>query len=335
VEFAEQWRAKEIPFFEAHCPAHGKAVPFLPLLELLRNLFGICDRDSEREARRKIVGELLLLDEAFQDMLAIVLDFLGVADPERLPPEINPEARQRLLFGFVRHLVQARSARQSVVLLLDDVHWIDPGSDAFLAQIVEAVHSSHTLVLVNFRPEYHAKWMQKSYYQQLPLMPLGSEAIQELLRHLLGEDPSLSGLHDLIERRTRGNPFFIEEMVQSLVEVGSLAGQRGAYQLHGRVEELEIPATVQSILAARIDRLADHDKHVLQTASVIGKQFSEPILRRVMRLPDLAASLNALQRAEFIYEEALYPEAEYAFKHPLTQEVAYRSQLQERRREVH
>jgi tetratricopeptide (TPR) repeat protein len=192
-------------------------------------------------------------------------------------------------------------------------------------------------VLLNFRPEYHAQWMQRSYYQQLPLLPLGPEAIKELFADLLGSDPSLHRLRELIQERTGGNPFFIEEIVQSVIETGVVAGARGAYRLVTPVEEVGLPATVQSVLAARIDRLPEREKRVLQTASVIGTKFSEPILKRVADLGDgeLPAALHALRSAEFLYQEALYPEAEYAFKHPLTQEVAYRSQLAERRSRVH
>jgi adenylate cyclase len=179
--------------------------------------------------------------------------------------------------------------------------------------------------------------MQRSYYQQMPLIPLGPEAITELLRDLLGTDLSLAGLADRIRDRTGGNPFFIEEVVQALTEAGSLEGSSGAYRLVKPVDEVAIPAKVQSVLAARIDRLGEREKQVLQTASVIGRSFSEPVLKALAELPDtdLAASLSSLQRSEFIYEQALYPEAVYVFKHALTQEVAYRSQLTERRAHVH
>jgi adenylate cyclase len=179
--------------------------------------------------------------------------------------------------------------------------------------------------------------MQKSYYHQLPLLPLAPEAVTELLHDLLGDDPSNTPLLDLIRERTAGNPFFIEEVVRSLVESGSLEGPRGARQLVRPVGQLEIPESVQTVLAARIDRLPTRDKMVLDAAAVVGETFSERLLTRVIELPesDLAEALHALVDAEFIYERALYPEAEYAFKHPLTQEVAYRSQLVDRRGRVH
>jgi adenylate cyclase len=337
LEFVEQSRAKGITVYEAHCPSHGKTIPFLPVLELFRAVFGVTEQDGPTEARRKIAGTLVLLDEEFREILPVVFEFLGVPDPELPAPRMGPEARKRQLLAFVQRLVQARSQREPAITLVDDLHWIDAGSDEFLAQLVEATSGTRTLLLVNFRPEYHAEWMGRSYCQQLPLVPLGSQAAEELLNDLLGKDPSVTPLLKLVRDRTGGNPFFIEEIVQSLVEAGSLQGGRGAYRLAGPVEKLEVPSTVQSVLTARIDRLVERDKQVLQTAAVIGKVFSEPILEEVIELPkpDLLDALAVLKASEFIYEQAIYPVAEYAFKHPLTQEVAYTSQLKQRRSRVH
>ncbi len=336
-EFAQRCRASGLLTREAHGVAYGKAIPFLPVLELLRGTFGIEERDSDQTAREKIAGRLLLLDKAFDESLPLVFEFLGVPDPERPAQRMDPEARQRQLFAVVKRIVHARSRREAGVILLEDLHWFDVGTEAFLEQLIEAVSGTRTLLLVNFRPEYHASWMQKSYYQQLPLLPLGAGAVGELLRDLLGTHPSLTGLAERIRQRTGGNPFFVEEVVQSLVEAGSLEGSSGAYRLAKPADEVAIPASVQAVLAARIDRLGEREKQVLQTAAVIGRNFSEPVLWGVAKLSeaDLAASLSSLKRAEFIYEEALYPEAVCAFKHALTQEVAYRSQLSERRAGVH
>ena len=337
LEFLEQVRARGVQVNEAHCPSHGKTIPFLSMLELLRSYFGISEQDSDATARQKIAGKLILLDRSFDELLPVIFDFLSVPDPQHPAPQMNPEARQRQLFGFVRRLVQGRETDGHGIIAIDDLHWIDSGSDAFLADLVSVVSGTHTLLLLNFRPEYHASWMAKSYYQQLPLVPLGPESVQELLGNILGNDPSVAGLCERIRERTGGNPFFIEEVVQALMESGTLVGARGAYRLEQPLEQLELPASVQSLLAARIDRLAEREKYLLQTASVIGKRFSEPVLKRIAELPDqdLAAALDALQRAELIYQETLYPEAEYVFKHPLTHEVAYGSQLTQRRRGAH
>ena len=317
--------------------AHGKAVPFLPVLEILRGYFGIADGDDVRTAREKVAGRLLLLDEAFKEALPLIFEFLGVPDPDRPAPRIDPEARQRQLFGALNRLLRARSDEAPGVILVEDLHWLDPGSEAFLENLIEGVPGTRTLVLVNFRPEYGAGWTHKSYYRQIPLLPLGPEAIGELLSDLLGADPSLDGLAELVTERTGGNPFYIEEVVQELAETGSLEGTKGEYRLVHTIENVEIPATVQSVLAARIDRLQEREKRLLQVAAVIGRQFAEPVLARVAGLgaDELAAALRTLVAAEFLYEEAVYPITEYAFKHALTEEVAYRSQLGEARGRVH
>ena len=337
LEFVEGARARGVPVYDSHCLAHGRAIPFVPVLELLRGFFGITERDTDQAAQEKITGRLLLADEAFRDVLPVLFDFLGVADQRSQAPVLDPEARQRQLFAFARKLVQTRPDRDEAIILMDDLHWIDPGSDAFLAQFVEAVAPTKTLLLVNFRPEYQADWMGKSYYQQLPVMPLGPEAMGELLDDLLGGGASVEALKARVVSRAGGTPFFVEEMVQSLAESGALAGSRGGYRLERPVEEIEIPPTVQAVLAARIDRLPEREKQVLGTAAVIGRRFTEPVLSAVAELPDadLRASLQALGDAEFLYQEALYPQAEYAFKHPLTHEVALGAQLRERRARTH
>ncbi len=312
-EFAERCRAREITVYEGHGVAHGKAMSLVSRFSSSSAATsGSPSKTRRRAARDKIAGRMVLLDETLAEGLPLLFDFLGVPDPERPAPPLGPEARQRQLLDLIRRLARARSAREAAVVLFEDLHWFDRASDEYIENIVvEIAPGNRTLVLLNFRPEYHAAWMQRSYYQQLPLLPLGAEAIQELFVDLLGIDPSLQRLSELIQERTGGNPFFIEEIVQSLVETGALVGTRGAYRLGKPAEEIGVPATVQSVLAARIDRLPEREKRVLQTASVIGKKFSEPILSRVADLGDgdLPAALHALTSAEFLYQEALYPEA--------------------------
>ncbi|MGH7857036.1 MAG: ATP-binding protein, partial [Candidatus Binatia bacterium] len=293
-ELAERCRMRGIHFTAGHAPAHGKMIPFLPWIEQLRSYFGIAEQDADEAARDKIAGRTLRLDESLGESLPILFDFLGVPDPARPSPLMEPEARQRSLVDITQRLARARSRREPAVILFDDLHWMDRGSEAFLAAMVDVLPQTRTLLVVTFRPEYRAPWMQRSSYQQLSLLPLGPAAIAELLDGLLGRDPSLTGLAERIRARAAGNPFFIEEVVQSLVEGGALAGARGAYRLAKPVEKLEIPASVHSILAARIDRLAEREKTILQIAAVIGKNFSEPILARVAEISeeDLRAALR-------------------------------------------
>ena len=335
-EFADRCRAQGIDVYETQAQAHGTAIPFLPILQMMRGYFGIEDRDSERVAREKIAGRLLLLDPDFSDDLPLVFDFLGVPDPERPAPQVSGEARQRLLRGVIRRLYRVPGRTDVVVNVMEDLHWMDEGSEQIVAEVVSAVEGTATLALVNFRPEYKAEWADSPVYRRLPLLPLGPESTNELLADLAGEDPSLDGLAEMVHERTGGNPFFIEEVVRELVEAGYLQGERGSYRLTKPVGDTGVPVTVQAILAARIDRLATA-KALLQAASVIGKEVPEPALRMVAGVDDeeLAEGLKELIGAGFLYEAEIYPERVLAFSHPLTQEVAYGSQLGEQRGTAH
>jgi adenylate cyclase len=336
-EFVEWCHTRDIQVTEGRGVAHGRRIPLLPVIEMLRGYFGIGEDDDARLAREKIAGRLLLMEEEFRATLPVLFDFLGVGDPDHTAPQMTPEARERALFGAISRLVHARAEEGGGVMLVEDLHWLDPGSEAFLANLVESLPGTKTLLVVNFRPEYDARWMKKTYYQRLPLLPLSSEAIAAMVRGLIGDDPSLDGLGELIAERTGGNPFFIEEVVQSLVDAGSLIGRRGDYKLAESIDQLEIPPTVQAVLAARIDRLDERDKSVLQAAAVIGREFSEPVLARVTGLEshELIEALGKLCAAELTFERSMYPVPQYAFKHPLTEEVAYRTQLGERRARTH
>jgi len=337
ADFVEMCREQGLMVYEAHCPSHGKTIPYLPLLELLRNLFGITEQDGSGEARQKVSDELAAFEEGFADDSALVLDFLGIADPRTPMLQLDPSVRQRRLCAFLRRLIQLRSQTEPIVLLIDDLHWIDPGSDLFLAQIVEAVSTTRTLLLVNFRPEYEADWTRKSWVLQLPLAPLGAQALADLVHDWVGSRPSVTALVDLIGARSGGNPFFAEEIVLSLVETGKLVGTRGSYELTTAITGVEMPATVHALLAARIDRLGEHEKLLLYTAAVIGREFSRPLLSSVLEMEaaDLDAALDALLAAELVHERAVYPVAEYAFKHPLTHEVSLGAQLDAQRRATH
>jgi class 3 adenylate cyclase len=337
-EFVERCRGRGHEVLEARGVAHGRAIPLLPILELMRQFFGITERDDDRLARERIAGRLLLLDPAFRDDLPVLFDFLGVPDLARPAPRIDADARQRQIFALTRRLIQAPpGAGDPTIVLIEDLHWIDPATEAFVEIMMDAVAPASLVLLWNFRPEYHAGWMSRACYQQIALGPLGREAMRELVADRLGIDPSLDGLADRIEERTRGNPFFAEEVIQSLIESGAIVGERGRCRLTWALAEIEIPAAVQALLAARIDRLAGRDKEVLHTAAVVGKSVPLPVLARCVQVAgdELRAALRALERAELVFEEAVYPEVEYAFRHPLTQEVAYRTQLATQRTAMH
>ena len=226
---------------------------------------------------------------------------------------------------------------QPLLLVFEDLHWIDAETQALLDSLVESLPTTRVCLLTNYRQEYQHDWSNKTYYTQLRLDPLPPESAEEFLQGLIGESSVLEPLLQLLIARTAGNPFFLEESVRTLVETGGLVGARGAYHLMQALPTLQVPATVQAVLAARIDRLPPEAKHVLQTAAVIGPEVPLSLLQAITELPEAALydSLRHLQATEFVYETHLFPEHAYTFKHALTHEVAYGSLLQERRRALH
>jgi adenylate cyclase len=289
--------------------------------------------------REKIAGRALLLDPEFAEDLPLLFDFLGVPDPHRPLPQLSADARHRALRGAVCRLVRAPNRRHSIVALVEDLHWMDEGSATLLGELISSVEGTKTLAIVNFRPEYDdARWAGANTYRGISLEPLGPADTRELLRDLAGEDPSLDGLDGLIHERTAGNPFFIEEIVRGLAEAGNLEGERGAYRLARPVGDTGVPASVQTILAARIDRLGPVAKQLLQAASVTPKEISERALGMVSgqsESEDYRAALCELTEGGFLFETEVYPERVFAFRHPLTREVAYSTQLAEQRTVTH
>jgi adenylate cyclase len=336
-EFAEGCRAEGLEVFEAQAQAHGTSIPFMPVLQMLRAFFGIGEREPEQTAREKIAGRALLLDPSFAEDLPLMFDFLGVPDPDRPLAQMSPEARQRALGEIVCRLVNAPARRKTLVLLIEDLHWIDEGSGVMLAGLVDSIGATNTLAVVNFRPEYTPPWRRSESYRGLSLEPLKREDTRRLLGDLAGEDPSLDGLEEPIHERTQGNPFFIEEIVRELAEAGYLEGQRGAYRLVRPIDDAGVPATVQAVLAARIDRLDPPAKHLLQVASVVGKEVRGRALGMTAGIDSdrIEPVIGELIEAGFLYEAELYPERVLAFRHPLTREVAYGTQLAASRAATH
>jgi len=316
--------------------SHGQEVPLLPILALLRNYFGITQADVPDYVRKKVAGRLLELDSGLADDLPLLFDFLEVPEPGGAPPATAPEVRMRRIFEVLRRMTQRGSERDVLVLIVEDLHWFDPQSLAFLERLVESYPGTRTMVVTNFRPGFTASWMRHSYYRQLPLGPLADDDVGQLLANLLGTDPSLAPLAGFVLERTGGNPFFVEEIVRALIEDGTLAGGRGPFLLTRPLAEVRLPPSVQAVLAARIDRLAPEHKRTLQTAAVIGRTFPRSVLAEVMGpAGDLDDTLSALCGAELVQEAGHDPVVEYRFWHPLTQEVAYGSLLAERRGPLH
>jgi predicted ATPase len=317
--------------------SYGKATAYLPVIELLRGYFEIESRDDPRKIREKITGKVMTLAPALAPTVPAFLALLDVPVDDASWQTLDPLQRRQRTLDAVKHLLLRESEVQPLVVVFEDLHWIDGETQTLLDSLIESLPAARLLLLVNYRPEYQHAWGGKTYYRQLRIDPLPPESADELLDALLGPDVALGPLKRLLVERTEANPLFLEESARALVETGALAGERGNYRLTRPVEQLTIPATVRAILAARIDRLAPEAKRLLQAAAVIGKDVPLLLLLAIADAPEpeVRAELTDLQTAEFLYETRLFPDLEYTFKHALTHEVAYGGLLHERRRALH
>ena len=338
-----QWKA-----LEASSVSYGKATAFFPVIELLRNYFSLPAGEDGASIQRKVIEQMLVLDETLISSIAPILTLLDAAshaldapvDVARAMARFNglePQEKRAQTFHALRQLFLCDSGRQPLLMVFEDLHWIDGETQALLDLLVETLPSSRIYLLVNYRPGYSHTWASKSYYTRIRVDPLSSDGSNELIESLLGNCEELAPLKELLLKRTEGNPFFIEEIVRSLTESGVLVGSKGAYRPGIAIDSIRIPGTVRTVLADRIDRLPAAQKQLLQTAAVIGVVVPLGLLKAVSDLPEsqLSEYLAALQAAEFLYESNLFPELEYTFAHALTNEVVYNALLHERRTAIH
>jgi class 3 adenylate cyclase/tetratricopeptide (TPR) repeat protein len=322
---------------ESNSASYGQATPYLPLIELLKNYFKIEVRDSTRSIREKVTGKILTLDLALQDAIPPVLDLLDALYDDHPFGALDPlQHRQSTCQAIVR-LLASEQKLQPVVVVFEDLHWNDSLTLGLLTELVAAIPESRVLLLVSYRPQYQDEWRARPNYRQVRLEPLAGESVAELLQFLLGADSGLEALKAFLVARAGGNPFFVEEIVRTLVDTGALEGARGGYRLARPFSSLQVPPTVQAVLAARIDGLPPAEKQLLQEAAVIGHDVPFALLHVISGLPEeeLRGRLDHLQAAEFLYATQLFPELQYTFKHSLTHDVAYTGLLHDRRRDIH
>jgi predicted ATPase/class 3 adenylate cyclase len=321
---------------EAFSVSHAKASAYLPVLDLLHSYFKISSEDDARTRREKVTGRVLALDRPLEDTLPYLFALLAIVEGEETLAQMDANVRKRRTLDAIKRILLRESLNQPLIVMFEDLHWIDDQTQEFLNLLADSIANAKVLLLVNYRPEYSHQWGSKTYYTQLRLDPLGRASADEMLSALLSDAPEMLPLKKLIIERTEGNPFFMEETYQVLLDEGALI-RNGVTRLIKPLGELKIPLTVQGTLAARIDRLPADAKDLLQTLSVIGRQFPLSLVRAVVPKSDdeLERMLNSLQLGEFIYEQPAVGDTEFIFKHALTQEVSYNSVLQERRKLTH
>ncbi len=354
-EFIHSPHARGWLVLESKSISYGRATPYLPLVDFLKGYFKLGERDDARATREKVTGKVVLLDQSLQDAIPPVLDLLGALSDDHPFRTLEPAQRHQLTAQAVTRLMLSESAIQPVVMVFEDLHWHDMQTLGLLRALVTSIRGAPILLLVSYRPKeregslaseakeeaeeqpHYQKWGDQPHYVQIKLEPLAHESLEQLLQILLGAEPQLATVKGFLVERTGGNPFFVEEIIRSLVETGVLAGTRGRFSLAQPFSSVEMPATVRAVLSARIDRLSPAQKRLLQEAAVIGKDVPFVLLQAIsgMSEPELRTRLSELQSAEYLYESRLFPELEYTFKHSLTREVAYSILLRERTKLLH
>jgi len=336
-EFTHSHLTQGWRIIESASISYGKVASYFPVIELLKRYFQIEIGDGPRRIREKVTDMVLSLDRSLEPSLSALFSLLDVPAEDPLWEQLDPQQRRQRTLDGVKRLLFRESEVQPVLLVFEDLNWIDAETQTLLDSLVNGLPGSRILLLVSYRPEFRHGWGHEPHYSQVRLSPLEPDTAEELLQALLGLDPSLDPVRTLLIARTEGNPLFLEESVRTLVEIHALEGTRGAYRLVKSVETIRVPPTVQAILATRIDRLPATEKQLLQAAAVIGKDIPFDLLRVIADVSEdeLFRGLARLQAAELVYESRLFPDREYTFKHALTHEVAYASMLLDRRVSLH
>ncbi len=322
---------------EGQSSAYGKTASYAPVVDMLKDYLSIEKMDVPSDVRENVQARIAKLDTGLTPFLPAINALLGVSEDSESWAKRDPQSRRRQIIDGLRSLMLAESRHQPVVLIFDDLHWIDAETQALLDVLIDSLPMGRILLICGYRPEFTHSWSNRSYFRELRIAPLATSSTELLLNNLLGGEAKLQPLKQLLIDRTDGNPFFIEESVRTLVDMKFVDGSPGMYRLLKAAESINIPESTRAILSARIDRLDEDDKWILQAASVIGKDVPFTLLCAISELSEdeLRDSLARLQALEFLYETSLFPELKYTFRHALVQEVAYGSLLSDRRRALH
>ena len=326
----------EYTYIEGRCLQYGGSMLYLPILDILRSYLGIEEGDREFIIKKKLQEKLLQLNHQFKSHFPPLQDLLSLKIDDEKYPQLNPGQKKVYTFEAIRDVLIRESQNRPVVMAVEDLHWIDKTSEDFLNYLIDWLPNARILLVILYRPEYSHQWGSKSYYSKIGVDQLSMPTSAELVHAILEGNEVVPELRELILSRTGGNPLFVEELTCSLLENGSIRKKDHQYVLTRKASEIQVPDTIQGIIAARIDRVEENLKRIMQMASVIGREFAFRLLQTIMDMrEELKSQLLNLQGLEFISEKRLFPELEYIFKHALTQEVAYSSLLQKRRKEIH
>jgi class 3 adenylate cyclase/tetratricopeptide (TPR) repeat protein len=335
-EFINQLSIDDVTCLDGRCLHYGGSMIYMPILEILKTYFDIKEEDREFIINKKIEEKIAALDEKITGVIAPFQELLSIKVEDEAYLALEPKQKREKIFEALRDLFIKESQSRPLVLAIEDLHWIDRTSEEFLDYLIGWIANARMMLILLYRPEYTHQWGSQSYYSQIGLTQLGTSSSSQLIKAILEKGEVAPELRQLILNRAAGNPLFMEEFTYSLIENGSIQKKDLQFVLSTNAADIQVPDTIQGIIAARMDRLEDNLKRTMQMASVIGREFAFRILQTITGMrEEIKSYLLNLQGLEFIYEKSLFPELEYIFKHALTQEVAYNSLLLKRRSEIH
>ena len=336
-EFRKAVANEDVNFLEGKCLSYSRGVAYHPVIDILKSNFDIQEGEGDQEIREKVERGLEIMKVDEPSTLPYLLELLSVKDSGIDQISMSPEAKKDRIIEAIKRIVLKGSELRPLIIAFEDLHWIDKSSEDVVRSHLESIPGSRVLLIFTYRPEFVHTWGAKSYHNQLTLHRLSNRESLEMVAHILGTKEIEKTLEELILEKTEGVPFFIEEFIKSLKDLKIIGGKDNTYQLIKDIHQLTIPSTIQDVIMARVDSLPERAKEVLQTGSVIEREFSYPLINRVTGLPEkeLLSYLSIFKDSELLYERGIYPQSNYIFKHALTREVVYDSILAKRKKKLH
>jgi len=336
-EFRKAVASEDVTFLEGRCLSYSRAVAYHPVIDILKANFDIQEGDGDFEIREKVQRGLKMLGADEASTLPYLLELLAVKDSgiDKIP--MSPEEKKNRIIEALKRIVLKGSEIRPLIMAFEDLHWIDKSSEDQLKHLLESIPGARVLLIFTYRPEFIHTWGAKSYHSQVMLNRLSNRESLVMVSHLLGTEELNKDLEEFILEKTEGVPFFIEELIKSLKDLKIIEREDKRYRITKDIKAVTIPTTIQDVIMARVDSLPEGMKSLLQTVSVVGRESSYDLVKRITGLTEqeLLSHLSGLKDSELLYERGIYPQSTYLFKHALTQEVAYDSLLLKRRKEIH
>jgi predicted ATPase len=336
-EFRKSLVHEDVTFLEGKCLSYSRNVAYHPVIDILKASFEISGQDSDKEIMNKVNEGLGALGVDKNSMLPYILELLSVKDSGIEDISMSPEVKKYRIIDAIIRVVLRQSELRTLILAIEDLHWIDKSSEETLKALLDSISGARILLMCTYRPEFVPSWKSRSYHCQLNLNRLSNREGLLMVSHLLGTDEFDENIENFILERTEGNPFFIEEFVKSLRDLGIIEKRNHTYCAVKDLQDVAIPSTIQDVIMARVDSLVEEAKKLLQIGSVIGREFSHKLIQELVELPEqeLLSHLSVLKDSELLYERGIYPDVTYIFKHALTQDAAYQSLLMSTRQQYH